>query len=75
MNTRLLRAKIVEMGFTQSTLADAIGISQMSLSRKINGLREFRLSEACKICEILHIENPSQIFFTDDIPNMQPNQN
>nr|UVY38448.1 MAG: BetR domain protein [Bacteriophage sp.] len=71
LNTRLLKAKMVEKGFTQSTLAIAIGISEMSLSRKINGLREFRLSEACKICEVLDIENPAQIFFAKTVPNTQ----
>lgn len=62
MNTNLLRAKIVEKGYTQKKLAAAIGISELSLSRKMCGKREFRLSEVDGICRILGIDNPTVIF-------------
>lgn len=73
MQGNLLKAKITEMGETQKSVAKAIGISENSLSRKINGVREFRLSEMYKLCEYLKIENPKNIFFTHNIPNMQHN--
>lgn len=63
MNVNRLRAKITERGETQKSVAAALGISENSLSRKLNGSREFKLSEALKICGFLHIENPSEIFF------------
>lgn len=63
MNTNLLRGKMAEYGVTQSVLASIIGISENSLSRKMLGKREFRLSEVVKICNALKIENPKDIFF------------
>lgn len=73
MNANLLKAKITEKGETQKSVAKAIGISENSLSRKINGVREFRLSEIFNLCDFLDIENPKDIFFTHNIPNMQRN--
>lgn len=71
----LLKAKITEMGETQKSVAEAIGISENSLSRKINGSREFRLSEVFNLCNFLRIENPKDIFFASYIPNSQQNIN
>lgn len=71
MNTNLLKAKIAEKGETQKSVAKAIGISENSLSRKLNGIREFRLSEVLSLCGFLDIDNPKDIFFTQEIPNTQ----
>lgn len=71
MNANLLKGKIVESGMTQSELAKAIGISENSLSRKIQGKRDFRLIEVVEICNVLNIGNPKEIFFNDNIPNTQ----
>ncbi len=73
MNVNLLRGKIAESGMTQSELAKAIGISENSLSRKMQGKRDFRLVEVVEICDVLNIENPKEIFFNNDIPNTQRN--
>ena len=74
MNTNLLKAKIAEKGETQKSVAKAIGISENSLSRKMNGLREFRLCEVFNLCTVLDIDNPRDIFFTHSIPNTQRNK-
>ena len=71
VNANLLKAKIIESGETQKSVAKAIGISENSLSRKIKGKREFRLSEVLKLCDFLNIDNPCPIFFTNNIPNTQ----
>ena len=71
MNINLLKAKIAEKGETQKSVAAAIGISENSLSRKINGTREFRLSEVLRLCDFLNIDNPCSIFFTNSVPNTQ----
>lgn len=71
MNANLLRGKMAECGMNQSQLAVKIGISDNSLSRKILGKREFRLSEVVGICAVLNIENPKEIFFDENIPNTQ----
>ena len=65
MNNNLLRAKIVEKGKTQEEIAAEIGISPMSLSRKITGKREFRLSEIISLCKCLDIQNPCEIFLSE----------
>lgn len=71
MNVNILKGKMAEKGMTQAQLAQKIGISENSLSRKLLGKREFRLSEAVDICIALDIEDPAGIFFEDAVPNMQ----
>ena len=63
MQANLLRAKIVESGFTQAQVAKGIGISSNSLTRKLTGVREFKLSEIVKLCSFLNIDNPKEIFY------------
>lgn len=62
MNANLIRAKMAEKGVTQGETAQAITISVNSLSRKMNGKREFTLSEVIRLCEFLEIENPASVF-------------
>lgn len=64
MNNKL-RAKIVEKGKTQKQIAIEIGISPMSLSRKLTGKREFRLSEIISLCKCLDIDDPREIFLPE----------
>lgn len=68
MNANLLRAKMAEKGETQKSVAKAMGISEVSLSRKIKGIREFRLSEVLSLCDLLCIDNPKPIFFDKTVP-------
>ena len=65
MNTNILKGRMVEKGFTQEKLAEAVGISTNSMSRKLLGERQFRLGEVVKICEVLEIDDPRDIFFTN----------
>ena len=44
-NRDLFRAKIVEHGKTMKDVAAAIGCSEASLSRKVNGLSDFTRKE------------------------------
>lgn len=53
MNVRLLKGKMVEAGYTQRTLAEEMGISPQSLSRKMNQKRQFTLGEVLDICNLL----------------------
>lgn len=65
LDTKKLKAKIVEEGLTQKDLAKKIGVSENTLTRKINGKRDFYIGEIDKICEALHISDNSlkaQIF-------------
>ena len=65
MNTNILKGKMIEKGYTQEGLAKAVGISTNSMSRKLLGTRQFRLGEVVKICEVLDIDDPRDIFFTN----------
>ena len=65
MNANALRGKIAEKGFTQESLAKAVGISTNSMSRKLLGERQFRLKEVVRICEVLEIDDPRDIFFSN----------
>lgn len=71
MNTTFIKMKMVENNLTQGQLAEKIGMSQNSLSRKFLGKREFTVSEATRICKVLGIKKPGEIFFDEIVPNMQ----
>ena len=59
-----LRGKIAENGLNQEKLAQAIGISHVSLSKKINGNTDFTLKEVNAIAKTLKLSNEDiiQIF-------------
>lgn len=71
MNDRKIKAKMVELRVTQKDLARELGISIQNLNAKLNGRAVLNIYEAAKITEILKIEDPIEIFFTDVVPNMQ----
>ncbi len=62
-NTKLLKAKIVENGYTQTQLAQQMGISYQTLNSKINNKIEFKASEIDTICKLLKIVDMDEIFF------------
>ena len=64
-NKKELRAAMIRKGFTTTTLAERIGISRQSLSKKMNNHREFRISEAEQIAQILGLtlKEKTNIFF------------
>ena len=53
MRNNKLKGARVEKGLTQREVAEKIGISTVSYTRKENGDYEFTQSEMNKICEIL----------------------
>lgn len=73
INTRLLKAKIVEAGLSQREIVRIMkreypesSITLNSLNRKINNTRDFKISEANLVCKICGIKDPAlmkQIFF------------
>ena len=68
-NTAELKAAIMRASMTAHMLAVAIGISDQSLSLKINNVREFKQSEIQAICNILKLppENREKIFFAVNV--------
>ena len=73
MNINKLKGKMVEVGMTQEKLAINLGISVQSLNAKLNSRSCLTIEEAKKITDILHIENPIEIFFNHKVPKMQRN--
>lgn len=71
MNDRKIKAKMVELGITQRELAEELGISIQNLNAKLNGRAVFNIIEAACLTKILKIENPIEIFFASNVPNMQ----
>lgn len=69
INKKLLKVAMVMSGMTQSDLAKAMGMSTASMNYRINGKREFSISEIQLLCELLHLsdEQKLQIFFTTDV--------
>ena len=65
LDNRALKASIIRNGMTQEQLAEMIGLTPNSISRKINGKNEFTLGEAQKITEALSLSSKevSSIFF------------
>ena len=66
---------MAKKGKTQAEVAKAIGISGNSMSRKLLGKREFRLSEVCNLCDYLDIQNPREIFFSPSSHTRNEKQN
>ena len=55
INTLLLKAAIVEAGYTQASLSKKLDMSENTLSAKINGHSKFFIDEATAICKLLNI--------------------
>lgn len=71
MNANLIRGKIAETGLTQEKVAELAGMCSNSLSRKLNGKRDFKLAEVNALCSVLGIVDPAPYFFVTEIPNAQ----
>jgi len=59
-----LRAAIVEAGYTQGDIAKAIGVDISTFSQKINGHRDFTLSECVRIANLVN-RSLDDIFFSN----------
>lgn len=64
-NTNLLKGRIIEKGFTQTEIAEKIGITYQSFSEKINNKSHFKVSEIIKLCELLSITDKDKYFFAN----------
>ena len=62
-NTRLLKAKIIEIGKTYGELAAAVGICETSLRNKINDKSPFKATEIATLCHELNIGDKDKYFF------------
>ncbi|WZL82649.1 helix-turn-helix transcriptional regulator [Vallitaleaceae bacterium 9-2] len=71
MDSNKLKGRMKEKGHTQATLSKKMGITEQSLNAKLNGKRDFTLSELIRLIDILNIENPNEYFFEKSVPYKQ----
>ena len=74
-NTRELKSFLVKRNISAGKLADELGISRVSLSKKINNKREFKASEIVKIQKLLALTNVERdyIFFGIELTDINQN--
>lgn len=58
VNTQKIKARIIEVGLNQTTVAAALEIAQSTLNQKINNARPMTLEEAERLQAILKIPDP-----------------
>jgi transcriptional regulator with XRE-family HTH domain len=64
IKTNILKARFVEKGYTQQDIARELGITGVTLSRKLNrGV--FNSDEIYKMIVLLDIKDPAEIFFAE----------
>ncbi len=61
MNVNALKAEIVKNGYTIAEVAKLIGLSETTMSRRLKK-QDFGLDEAERLIDVLHIQNPGEIF-------------
>lgn len=70
-NKRAFKALLILKNKSMEDVAKFLGISRTTLYRKMNGESDFFLNEIQKLCEFLQIENPMEIFFTNELAYTQ----
>lgn len=70
-----LRGKIVEVCDTQSKFADKLGISEQTVTAKLNGRSEFSRPDMLEWAKALNLSEGEigTIFFADDFQNGKVN--
>lgn len=63
-NKLLFNSALAAKGFTKDELAEKIGMSRSTLTRRLN-TGVFGTDEVKKIVTVLEIENPMSIFFAE----------
>lgn len=53
VNTKKIKAKLVELGLNQKDVANVLGIAQPTANQKINNIRPFDLEEAKALSKLL----------------------
>lgn len=67
MDTAKLKKAMKEKGIGIKEMGERLGISRTAFYRKSNGITEFTLSEIQKICVILELDTPVDIFFASKV--------
>lgn len=62
LDVNALKAELVRNGYTQKKMAEKLGMSARTFTRKLQK-EDFGGKEMCAMIEILNIRNPARIFF------------
>lgn len=71
LNIEALRGRIVEKGYTQITLSEAMGLSRNTISAILTGKKSPTLSEVEDLCIILDIDDDDErikFFLSNNVP-------
>ena len=66
-NELKFKAAVVENGKTMADVAKYLNINEATLSRKVNGITEFSREEIQKMCKVLKLDSPVDIFFAKEL--------
>ena len=61
VNSRKVKARIVELGFTQDDVAENIGMDVSTFNQKINNKRRIYIDEVAKLCDYLKINTTTEL--------------
>lgn len=67
MNTELLYKKIDDCGLTVGQMCEKLSMSRSAFYRKTRGISEFTQREIEKICNILNLDSPMEVFFNQKV--------
>ena len=72
-NYSALLVKIVEVFGTQAKFAEALGVSEHTVSLRLNGKRQWKQEEILRASSLLHIpkEEIAHYFFTLKVQNIE----
>lgn len=72
-NYSALLGKIVEVFGTQAKFAEALGVSEHTVSLRLNGKRQWKQEEILRSSSLLHIpkEEIAHYFFTLKVQNIE----
>ena len=72
---RKFLAQMTLRNVSKKTLAEKLGINEVTLYRKINNDGFFTRKEINTMIEFLAIENPAEIFFAEELAETQESEN
>lgn len=67
MDKNKLYYHMAQCGIRCQEMCDRLGMSRSAFYRKCNGISEFTQSEIQNIVDILHLDSPMGIFFTEKV--------
>ena len=66
LDVKALKAEMVRNGYTQESLAKAIGMTSRTFYNRLKS-GDFGCNEIQSIMVLLHIDNPTSIFFAEKV--------